>query len=139
MGRAIKEKFYGEHYILGYDAEWCQDDQLDFVIEISSDMLLDPKFGFNIDEVYMDSYNETDLGVFWCTDSNQGKFTWLWAIASPYHPITEKTRRKHIGSFHLFDTETCSTMPNTKAWKEFKKGITPMIDAMMVNYLKSLC
>lgn len=125
------EKFYGEKYIECVDAEWCQDNYLDFAIVVKTDILLDPKFGFNIKEIKNEDYNKTDLGTFWCANN----CTWIWAIASSY-PITENTRRTQIGSFNLWDSETGNIFPNTKIWREFKKGITPRLNSIMKEELK---
>ena len=129
----MKERFYGEKYINSIDAEWCQDGHLDFAIVVKNEILLDPEFGFNVDSVIPNEYNHTDLGTYWCNDDT----TWIWAIASSYNPITEKTRRKHIKHFNLFDSESATIIHNTKIWNVFKKGITPMIDKIIQKELSS--
>ena len=128
-----KKEFYGKQYIQCIDPEWCQDGYLDFTIVVDSKMLLDQNFGFNVEKVIEEEYNKTDLGCFWCTDRG---FTWLWVIAGTHNPITERTRRKQIGRFHLLDSETESVMPNTKYWREFKKGIVPLIEQIMKKELQ---
>ena len=128
-------------YLQSVDGEWtCDGERFEIAVVVSTDMLNDPKYGFNVDKNNLNpvtkdirDYVHTDLGTFWC---DEGK-TWFWAC--PTRAITENSKKRSTyGIFQLLDSETGEEMPNTKPFKEFKKVIKPLLDAEMKQALSEL-
>lgn len=138
--KLCKETFYGEKYLESITPEWHDDGVLDFTIDLKAEILLDPKFGFNIKVLpEKEGYIDTDLGTYYYTTGGSKEFfIWLWAIPSHYNSITERTRRTKIGTFHLLDEETCTLIPNTKTWNEFKRGIRPLLNSIMIKEIEKI-